>query len=47
MTPDARELDDARRSEARNGSSRAYCRLYVSADGGSELKAVGAKAGDE
>lgn len=33
---EAREFDAARLSEARNGPSRAYCRLYVSKDGGSE-----------
>lgn len=33
---DRANLDAARLSEARNGPSRAYCRLYVSKDGGSD-----------
>lgn len=32
----AQDLADARKSEAANGPERAYCRLYVSADGGSD-----------
>jgi hypothetical protein len=32
----AQDLADARKSEAANGPERAYCRMYVSADGGSD-----------
>lgn len=36
MTLEPTDLADAQRSQEANGDTRAYCRMYVSADGGSD-----------